>query len=374
MLADASSPFQAIPDTLHSPLPGGVNTLVRFLFQVPQWIQIGGAILGVVVGIGLAVWLWRQRMPIWTWLRTRSAFVLTLMVAGVAVLAVAGAAFGFASWHYMQHDNGFCIGCHVMGPAFQRFTSSEHSQLECHDCHQQPITASMRQLYLWVLERPEEIGEHAPVADAVCARCHIQEDPDSTWQRISVTAGHRLHLESDSSALEGAQCVTCHGVEVHRFVPPDETCGQSGCHAPESTQIRLGAMAQQTMLHCVVCHEFTAVIGERAPQQTVATGLVPGSEQCLGCHAMAQVMADFEVAADPHEGDCGMCHNPHTQETPAGAVTTCGNAGCHAQVDTLTPFHRGIHAETLANCVSCHAAHTWTVNGSDCRACHRVIR
>jgi nitrate/TMAO reductase-like tetraheme cytochrome c subunit len=342
--------------------------------HVPQTIQIGGAIAAAVAVVVVVVLLWRFRARIIEWVRTRSKPVLATMLAGVAIVVLAGAAFGVVSWNYMQHDNGFCIGCHVMGPAFTKFTESEHSQLECHDCHQQPITASMRQLYLWVLERPEDIGHHAPVPDRVCAECHIREDPDSTWQRIVTTAGHRVHLESDSAGLTEVMCVTCHGVEVHRFVPPDQTCGQSACHEPVDTRVRLGEMANQTTLHCVTCHEFTADVGEDTPLEVAAQRLVPARQQCFSCHDMERLMIAFDAQQDPHEGACGTCHNPHTQSTPARAWDTCTGAGCHTQVETLTAFHRGLHAGVLEQCNTCHIAHTWEVWGTDCRSCHKVLR
>jgi hypothetical protein len=65
---------------------------------------------------------------------------------------------------------------------------------------------------------------------------------------------------------------------------------------------------------------------------------------------------------------CGTCHNPHTQETPAAAAGSC--VDCHAAADTLTPFHRGLRAEVAENCVACHEAHTFRVEGDDCIACH----
>jgi hypothetical protein len=369
-------PLQAIPDTLGAaPLPGGIATVVRFIFQVPQWIQIGGAFLAVIVTTLLAVLLWRRRREIIRWFRTRPALVLGGIGVAVVAVAVVSAAFGMASWNYMMHDNAFCTGCHVMGPAFSRFSQSEHATLNCHDCHQQPITASMRQLVLWVAQRPEEIGEHAPVPNEVCGRCHNQTNPDSAWQRIAETAGHRIHLESDSSALANVQCTTCHGLEVHQFVPPDVTCGQSGCHNPESTRIVLGNMsAQQTSLHCAMCHDFRSVVGGLTPRQQASEALVPAAGDCLGCHDMQQVIQQFDARADPHRGVCGTCHNPHTQETPQAAWQTCASSGCHEDVSELTPFHRGIHASAQRDCSTCHRPHTWKAIGTDCRSCHTNLR
>ena len=355
----------------HPPLPGGIAAVVRWFFQVPQWIQIGGAILAAVVAIALVVVAWKRRQRIRDWLATRSRMgkIALATAAGIVLLTAAG--FGATAWNYMQHDNDFCSGCHVMAPAFGRFQTSEHKELSCHDCHQQSLYASARQLYLWVLDRPEEIGAHAKVPIERCAECHIQEQPDSVWQRISSTAGHRIHLESDSAALRDVQCVTCHGLTVHEFVPADSTCGQSQCHA--QTEIRLAAMRNQTELHCTLCHQFTAPVSEQTALDSSRTLLVPRETECLGCHEMRERLADFDPEAEPHDAVCGTCHDPHKQETPKAAFETCATSGCHARPDTITPFHRGLRAGVLDDCAQCHKAHTWHVESSQCLTCHRGI-
>ncbi len=353
------------------PLPGGVAEVVRFFFHVPQWIQIGGAVLAVAVAATLVVVAWRNRAGIVDWLRTRSLALQTTLGLVAAIVLTSAAWAGAESWNYVQHDNAFCTGCHVMGESFQKFQRSEHSDLGCHDCHQQSLYASARQMYLWVLERPEEIGPHSPVPNERCVSCHVTERPDSIWQRISSTAGHRVHLESDSSALEDVMCVTCHGVEVHQFVPAEQTCGQAGCHSREDTEIVLGRMAAaETSMHCLSCHEFTEPVPEVSPMGTAAAALRPGDRKCLGCHEMQKVLADFRPAEDPHGGVCGACHDPHVQTTPEAAFRTCTGSGCHDDPEASTPFHRGLGDATLASCETCHQAHTWEVAGRDCVACH----
>ena len=365
------TPFQEIPEpeSLESPLPGGLARVVRFFLDFPQPLQIAGVVGGAIVAAVVAFIVWRRRARIWTWLRTRPRIVYAWAGGVGVVLAIAGAGGGLWGYDYIQHDNGFCTGCHVMGPSFIRFTESEHSQLECHDCHQQPMTASMRQLYLWVVERPEEIGEHAPVASAVCARCHITEDPEETWELISATQGHQVHLESDSTALDDVQCVTCHGREVHRFVPAEETCASAGCHTPADTRIALGNMAgAETSFHCLGCHVFTAPVQPAGAPG--AGGIVPAVEQCSSCHAMQPMLAEFSPETEPHDAVCGVCHNPHDQAAPAAAFDTCASAGCHSDPAALTPFHRGLEHVAVENCAACHTAHGFVVDGSDCRSCH----
>lgn len=363
------------PDSLTSPLPGGVSAVVRFIFGVPQWIQIGGFVLAVVVGITAAIWVWRRRRPILEWIRTRERGVKITMAATVFALVVLAGGAGAVTWNYMEHDNGFCTGCHVMSQPFGQFQAKagKHDSLECHDCHQQSIYASARQLVLWVAERPEKIGKHAKVPTAVCSSCHVNgPDQREVWQRISQTAGHRVHFESDSSAVAELECVTCHGAEVHKFVPVSETCQQSGCH--EQTTISLGRMAQQTSLHCTTCHQFTVEVPRLATRDSAAGTLVPTNRQCLSCHEMQQVLASFDPDRDPHSGTCGMCHDPHTQQVAAEAATSCTTAGCHANWQR-EPFHEGLaHRAVATSCTLCHQPHAARVDPSDCQACHARVR
>jgi nitrate/TMAO reductase-like tetraheme cytochrome c subunit len=295
--------------------------------------------------------------------------MVALVVAGIVLASTWS---GSSAWSYMQHSNEFCTSCHLMDEPFERFTMSEHSQLNCHDCHTQRITESLRQLYLWVAERPEEIGPHNPVANHVCASCHIVADPDSSWQRISATAGHRVHLESDSLPLANLQCVTCHGTEVHRFVPTRETCGQSECHASETTTVALTAMSSDTLaIHGTMCHQFTAPVDETGPLAASFGRIRPGADECQACHEMEEVIEQFDVDEVAHDGECGSCHKPHTQTEPAQAFETCSTSECHTDPAAESPFHRDEHA-AVDGCQSCHEAHTWTAP-IRCSACHTDI-
>ncbi|HWC73912.1 MAG TPA: hypothetical protein VG454_08230 [Gemmatimonadales bacterium] len=355
------------------PLPGGVAAVLRFFFNLPQWFQIGGFFVGLAVAAWLVVYLWRRRAPIKTWIVTRQRGVKIALVAGLAVIVLSAAGFSAVSWNYMQHDNGFCTGCHIMKGPFQRFTGSKHDSLSCHNCHQQSIFASARQLYLWVADRPEKISMHSKVPTSVCAGCHVQGNKEKEkWKRIATTAGHRVHLESDSSALRDIQCTTCHGLEVHRFVPVDSTCAQSGCHA--NIKIRLGKMAQQTDFHCIACHQFTADVPLLATRDSAAGTLRPGAHECLSCHQMRAIVATFDPARDPHNQKCGLCHNPHEQTRPADALKSCASAGCHADW-RAEPFHVGAtHKRVAEQCTLCHNPHGAKVDASDCTGCHAAVK
>ncbi len=364
------------PDTLGAPpLPGGVQSVVRAIFSAPTWIWfVGGAIAATIAAVVL--WkAWRNRVALMHWLRTRPRNVSIAIFGSIGFVVLASAGFGMVSWNYMQHDNRFCSSCHVMTPAFQAMkTSTVHDTLSCHDCHTQSVFASAWQLYVWLKDRPEKIEKHAEVPNTTCVRCH--SGTSEKWQRVQNTAGHKLHLTSDSSALARVECTTCHGQEVHRFMPADRTCGQSGCHRAEDTHIRIGPMAAQTSLHCVTCHQFTAELPQLAALDSARGTLRPGSRQCFSCHAMRERLAEFNIARDPHGGQCGMCHNPHTQDRPSLAIKQCTTAGCHADWREVA-FHNGaIHRRVALQpeqCRTCHNQHAARVDASDCQGCHADV-
>ena len=88
-----------------------------------------------------------------------------------------------------------------------------------------------------------------------------------------------------------SECATCHGLEVHRFVPVDSTCGQSQCH--ENTPMKLAKMQGQTSLHCVSCHQFTRPVSEQISTDSAGTLLSPANDECMQCHQMKERMGNF---------------------------------------------------------------------------------
>jgi hypothetical protein len=277
--------------------------------------------------------------------------------------------FGRVSWHYTQHNNDFCTVCHAMGPAFNKFQATRHASIQCHDCHQQSILASMHELRIWVLDRPERIEGKRHTPNARCVACHVEGDP-AKWKQIAATAGHRVHLESSRTELKDLQCVQCHGVTVHEFVPVRQTCGQAGCHKAEETRVALGRMANvDTDMHCTMCHDFLRQAPRNLSTDSAHARLTPGQNQCLACHPMEELAGDQFGGAEVHGAVCGSCHNPHSQLKASAAVQTC--AGCHTRADTISPFHRGLGRGVLDGCTQCHQAHSWKVRGDDCAACHR---
>ncbi|HET7042732.1 MAG TPA: cytochrome c3 family protein, partial [Gemmatimonadales bacterium] len=119
---------------------------------------------------------------------------------------------------------------------------------------------------------------------------------------------------------------------------------------------------------------FAATPTVPTPQDSLRNLLIPGGQQCLACHGMKQLTAAFDFSKDPHQARCGSCHDPHGQERPRDADSTC--ASCHTKWRDI-PFHTGaIHRNHVrpSACTACHQPHAARVDASDCTGCHSAMR
>ena len=383
---------------VRSPLPDPLVPIVQWIFQQPSWVMIGGLVLATLVGLAVVVLVWRRRRRIGTWLVTRDRGVKLALAAalGAVLLLIVGG--GLKANNYVMHDNDFCRGCHIFVPSGQLFVrpdtgtyllvnqlEGKHDSLSCHACHPFELKAQAKEMFYWIVARPDKVPPHAKVPRTICEQCHVQGEAKKTWQRIASTAGHRTHLESDSASLKDVQCLTCHARTAHRFQPADTTCAQKGCHLTDEVKIRLGRMAarfqpanlrplpNEEQLYCNSCHRFTAET-QFVSRDSAAGTLRPGERQCFGCHEMRQLLATFDSAKDPHGGSCGMCHNPHTDAKPKDALKSCADSKCHANWRNV-PFHVGAaHRKVAQRCETCHQPHAARVDASDCTGCHAGVR
>jgi hypothetical protein len=383
---------------VRSPLPDPLVPIVQWIFQRPSWVMIGGIVLAVLLAGIVVVMLWRRRRAIVRWFATRDRGVKLAMTAAVGAVLLTIVGGGLKAHDYVMHDNDFCRGCHVFVPSGQLFVRPDtgtyllvnkvegpHDSLSCHSCHPFNLKAQSKELYYWIVARPDQIPPHAKVPRKICEQCHVQGAAKKTWQRIAATAGHRTHLESDSSALKDVTCLTCHARTAHRFQPADTTCAQKGCHLTKDITIRLGRMAarfeparvtplpNEEQLYCISCHQFTAEAQFVSLDSASAT-LRPAQRECLSCHEMQLLLKSFDPAADPHRGGCGMCHNPHRDVAPKQALKSCAQAGCHSTWRSV-PFHVGAaHRKAAQSCETCHVPHAARVDASDCTGCHAEVR
>jgi hypothetical protein len=381
---------------VHSPLPDPLVPIVQWIFQKPGWVMVGGIILAVIVAAAVLFLLWRHRQAIGTWLVTRDRAQKMAMVGALSVVLLLILGTGLKTYDYMMHDNDFCRGCHIFVPSGQVFVrpdtgtyllvnkpEGKHDSLSCHSCHPFNLASQTKELIAWMTNRPDIIPLHGKVPQKICEQCHVTGPAKDTWKRITSTAGHKTHLESDSSALKDIECLTCHARTAHRFQPVDTTCAQQGCHFSDSIRIRLGRMASrfasskplpnEEQLYCNSCHQFTADAQFLAPDSVVGL-LRPASRQCFSCHEMRVLFANYDPAREPHSGSCGMCHNPHTDVKPADALKSCADAQCHANWRDVD-FHTGAaHRKVAQRCETCHEPHAARVDASDCVGCHKSVR
>lgn len=300
-----------------------------------------------------------------------------LGAVGVLVMAGVGAGgyYAYRTYDYVQHDNDFCVSCHLMQEPAELFAASAHAGLGCKACHQPTLVTRTQMALTQIVENPGEIAAHAEVPNELCAKCHIEGDPER-WRLVAASAGHRAHLESDDPKLQGLQCVECHATSLHEFAPVDKTCAQAGCH--EDKKILLAGMSDLT-IHCSACHNFLAPVRPAAATAAPSRGvpgdveaaLLPDRDECLSCHAMRSLVRMPEP--DPHMGVCASCHNPHEQTTPEEAVESCARSGCHTEAAELSPMHKGMQPGVLEACTFCHKAHDLKVNGTRCLDCHRDL-
>jgi hypothetical protein len=382
---------------VQSPLPDPLVPIVQWIFQRPSWVMGGGIVLGAIVALFMLTLIWRRRKRIGTWLVTRDRGVKLALGGGLGAVLLLMVGGGLKATDYVMNDNDFCRGCHIFVPSGQIFVHPDtgtyllvnqvegaHDSLSCHACHPFDIKAQSKELFYWIVERPDKIPPHAKVPRQICEDCHVQGEAKETWQRVVSTAGHRTHLESDSSALKDVICLTCHARTAHRFQPADTTCAQKGCHLTDEVEITLGRMAarfdpanlkplpNEEQLYCNSCHQFTAE-AQFVSLDSAGGTLRPGERQCSGCHEMRQLLATFDRDKDPHGGSCGMCHNPHTDAKPKDALKSCTEAGCHSTWRNV-PFHVGAaHRKVGQRCETCHQPHAARVDASDCTGCHEEV-
>ncbi|MBI4300098.1 MAG: NapC/NirT family cytochrome c [Chloroflexi bacterium] len=276
-----------------------------------------------------------------SWIRAWS--LKTQIIVAVVLLAIIGAVSygGRQVYTYTQEDAEFCRSCHTMEKAWDRWETSEHRNITCHNCHQQSPVKGMELVVKYVVQRPDAVSEHAFVPDSACKKCHESGDPK--WIQVEETAGHQVHVGEQRIA-----CTKCHSVTLHRFEPPQKVC--SLCHGEKRVTVQ--PMAE---FHCTSCHSYL----------TEEHDLKPTRKECLACHStLAPTKVNWPADA-PMQFECGQCHKPHAAVKP---IVDCQS--CHEDVKSKGLHSSKIHA--AATCTTCHKPHEWKVTKRDtCVSCHQ---
>lgn len=260
--------------------------------------------------------------------RNQILLVLALLVVAIPSIFI---------YDYTQNNPKFCTTCHLMNDAYATWEASAMHDLNCHSCHETSMVESMQHVYDVLTHNPTDVTKLVVIDNTLCETCHASNDPQ--WLQIVNTAGHKVHFFGDQSY---ADCIDCHGMNLHVFRPPEEVC--LDCHDVEK------AHANEVMMtDCVSCHEFLAE----------KDYLIPQKEECLQCHSDNAELI-LSMPADAHiDSTCTTCHNPHGSEVAESCTT------CHDDVSG------GLHDIALhTDCTSCHVPHVEITVRESCESCH----
>lgn len=317
------------------------------------------------------------------WAKDRLQEPLTLkakvLIVSLFLIIVGGGGFvAYKFYDFTQNNPKFCVGCHLMQEAYDSWAKSEHSKLNCHDCHHLTIPEQNQLLISFVMHRPTKVPERHKgaviVSSKTCNECHTSKKA----KQINKSLFHAKHVY-----MEQIECTECHGEVkadksgLHHFLPTEKFCTK--CHTGKAVHGEgMGGLA------CLNCHT------DRTKD------LKPGRMKCLYCHSTddnirkrlkddstmdvrffqpepATIKKAIKITFDekaPMQFYCYECHKPHTQGKVKPGSGHC--LGCHANVSKV-----GKHAVHLAmdmQCKDCHKPHLWRVTEAsakkDCVQCH----
>jgi hypothetical protein len=301
-----------------------------------------------------------------------------LLIIALITFIVAGSGYvAYRFYDFTQNNPKFCVGCHLMQPAFDTWAESEHKDLNCHDCHHLSVPEMNDLLISFVLHRPNQVPERhgkVIVSKKYCNQCHTE----GKAKRINKSLFHAKHVY-----MEQLECTECHGdvkpdkSGLHRFLPTEKFCTK--CHTDKVVHGEgMGGLA------CLNCHT------DRTQD------LKPGRKKCLYCHSaddsIRKELVDHGsmdvrfftpdasvikkatkiryTETSPMQFYCYECHKPHTAGKVRPKTTDC--LRCHAGTPKVGK-HK-VHLNMDMQCKDCHKPHVWKVTEEsakkDCVACH----
>jgi hypothetical protein len=279
-----------------------------------------------------------------------------LIIALLLIIISGGGYVSYKFYDFTQNNPKFCVGCHLMQPAYDTWLQSEHKSLNCHDCHHLTVPEQNQLLISFVLHRPTSVPERHKgqviVSSSYCNRCHTE----GKAKRINKSLFHAKHVY-----MEQIECTECHGEVkpdksgLHHFLPTEKFCTK--CH--KGKQVHGEGMGG---LACINCHT------DRTKD------LKPGRMKCLYCHSKDEsIKKAIKIVFDekaPMQFYCYECHKPHTPGKVKPHSEDC--LRCHTGVSKIGK-HK-IHLNMDMQCKDCHKPHVWRVTEAsakkDCVACH----
>jgi predicted CXXCH cytochrome family protein len=273
-------------------------------------------------------------------------------------------------------DDSYCLVCHAQpdqmytladGTTFEiavdpqdiadsvHGAQSEAGPLGCIDCHDESVFPHTQ---------PLPISRRAYTAQqsaTICATCHEEQTAEL------VDSVHYRGLAEGN--LSAATCVDCHG--AHDVQPAREspqnvafTCGN--CHAAVFQEYEHSVHGEAliegdpNVPTCTNCH---GVHGIQNPTSALFRNRSP--ELCAGCHADAELMAQYDITTNVFESYLTDFHGTTValfeQQDPNVPTNKAVCMDCHG-VHDITPsdaeHSRVIRENLLDTCQQCHPGAT----------------
>jgi len=303
-----------------------------------------------------------------------------ILAVVLVVIIIGGSVAAYKLWDYKENNPNFCMTCHLMKDAFDKWSISEHKGVNCHECHHLTLIEQNMLLVNLVLHNPKEVPKrHGEIIVPwkLCTKCHVDKNekfPNAV--KIDKSPFHQKHFFKNP----GMECTKCHGYDLHKFTPDHKFClnchkdkaeihGMVGfacmnCHSDRTQDFKPNRAA------CLSCHgnaEQRAVIAKEPCQPTLKQ-CPPEADQI----AIASKMTVF-----PEDGamkfECSKCHNPH------GKIKLTGEADCLVcHPDIKKKGKHQAHLDMQLKCMDCHKPHGWRVTkamgkSAKCTSCHGPV-
>ncbi len=310
------------------------------------------------------------------WLREGMPLKGKIIIAVLLLIIFTGGGIvAFKFYDFTQNNPRFCLSCHLMKPAFEAWEKSEHTGINCHECHHLSIPEQNKLLINFVLYRPTSVPErHGKIIVPwkFCIKCHWEKD--ERYPQAPSIARSRYHAKH--VFMEQIECSKCHGYVVHRFLPEERFC--MNCH--KNKEVHGTGMEK---LACINCHTDRTV------------DLKPGRNKCLFCHGTDEsirkrLIEDGTIdvkyftpteetikkarkitipSGAPMQFYCYECHKPHTKVKPDSGDCL----RCHSNIPDVGKHNTHVKVMGM-KCMECHKPHSWRVTPkqaqSDCTKCH----
>ncbi len=288
----------------------------------------------------------------------------------------------------IKAGNTLCFGCHKeMGDAVAK-AKFKHSPVDrgcitCHDPHGSAGSAHLLKkdppalcVQCHAPDKPNFVKQHLnyPVAKARCTSCHNAHGSnragifyDSVHSPVAKKMCGQCH-EAPTSATpfkvkrSGFElCRGCHSAALNEMLgknrvhwPLMDKKGCANCHEPHASSNENLLRGDMRVL-CGRCHSDT----------TGFQGKLAAKEKDENAAAKGQVIKGALTHKPIQEGNCGVCHDPHSSggimllKRPA-VIELCGS--CHNWLNhTSHPMGEKVtdlrNRNLKVDCLSCHRAH-----------------